>query len=123
MGLMQSLGTALGGWIKGKMGVADGIASLDSNGKIPVSQLPSAITGPMKLIGELDASTNTEPVTPSSSNAGNTWYITGAGTIAGLALDDGDWLVSTGTGWIKQEGSDLGSVQSFADALDAAWSA
>lgn len=123
MGLMQSLGTALGGWIKSKLGVANGIASLDGNGKIPVSQLPASITGPMKLIGELDASTNTAPVTPSSSNAGNTWYITGAGTIAGLALDDGDWLVSTGTGWIKQEGSDLGSVQSFADALDTAWAA
>ena len=40
-------------------GVANGVASLDGSGTVPVSQLPSAVLGALSYQGTWDASTNT----------------------------------------------------------------
>ena len=63
-------------------GQANGYASLDSSGKVPVAQLPNAI---MEYKGTYDASTNTPTLANGAGNAdsdiGNVYRVTVAGTV------------------------------------------
>lgn len=117
--LAHELGQIVGAFLGRSRGAADGFAPTDSNnrlpnsflnpdvvikdgvtGRIPLSDLPlSVTTGGMVYQGEFDASTGTAPDTPATGNKGWMWRATAAGTVAGLVLDIGDYLVSNGTGW------------------------
>ena len=119
MTILQQIGQTVGEFLAAKRGAANGFAPTDTNnklpnsflnsdvvikdgvtGRIPLSDLPlSVTTGGMAYQGSFDASTGTAPDTPSSSNNGWMWRATAAGTVAGLSLDIGDYLVSNGTGW------------------------
>lgn len=118
MTILQQIGQTVGEFLAAKRGAANGFAPTDTNnklpnsflnsdviikdgtGRIPLSDLPlSVTTGGMAYQGSFDASTGTAPDTPSSSNNGWMWRATAAGTVAGLSLDVGDYLVSNGTGW------------------------
>lgn len=109
--------------IEESFGEANGLATLDGNGTIPLVQLPDAILGQMVHAGELNAATgvatltsagktllgttadtitltnDTSPITGYKANQGN-YYITEViGTFAGISLADGDWLVANDSGW------------------------
>jgi hypothetical protein len=62
-------------------GAADGVASLDSNGKVPLSQLPNSI---MEYKGVYNADTNTPALADGAGNAdtaiGDVYRVTVAGT-------------------------------------------
>ncbi|MCL2062590.1 MAG: hypothetical protein FWH03_08235 [Firmicutes bacterium] len=116
--------------VEDERGVANGIATLDENIKIPLSQLPDAILGQMLHAGSWNADTgsaslttnakalldsaenqitltnDTASITGYRANQGN-YYITGtAGTFAGISFDAGDWLVAQDNGWGKIDNSD-----------------
>lgn len=65
------------------VGSANGVASLDSGGKVPVSQLPSTV---MEYQGAWNPSTNTPALSDGTGTAGFTYRVSTAssGTISGL---------------------------------------
>ena len=89
--------------------VGESVASL-VDGKVPTSQLPSAILGALSYQGTWDASTNS-PAVPAATSSNKGWYyvVSTAGTssVDGVAdWEIGDWVVSSGTGWGKIDNSD-----------------
>ena len=80
--------------------VADGVATLNGDGKVPFTQLPSSVTGGMKFVGTIDASAgNTE------ANAVELSALFDELTYANFATDApelvGSYRVVTDAGWIK----------------------
>lgn len=82
--------------------VAGGVATLDENGTIPISQLSDTVTSGLKWISTIDVTTETVD-DASDSNDGYFYKNTVAGTssITGTELEwtVGDWLISNGTEW------------------------
>ena len=93
-----------------KLGVAGGIASLDSFGKVPVAQLPNAI---MEYQGMWSAATNT-PTLSNSGNAatalGNVYKVSAAGTVdfgaGAISFEAGDYAFLGAMGWEKSDTTD-----------------
>jgi hypothetical protein len=84
-----------------------GIATLDSGGKIPASQLPASVTGAMNFQGTWDAATNTPHLTSGTGIKG--WLfkvsVAGATVIDGISQwNVGDSIVFNGTTWDKIDG-------------------
>ena len=75
--------------------VANGLASLDATGKIPVAQLPVSA---MEFKGGWDASSGAYPLTP---DVGDFWTVSVAGTTEGVEFDAGDAIVYNGATWDK----------------------
>jgi hypothetical protein len=67
------------------------------DGKVPASQLPSAVIGSLKYLGQYDADAN--DVFPVDPDQGDYHVISVAGTIDGNDLDVGDWIIYNGTSW------------------------
>ena len=105
----------------GNRGVANGVASLDPNGKVPVAQIPSSIVGAMKYIGVWNASSNTPALpTASDANLGNYYVVTGSGSVNGVAVNSNDWVVSDGAsgGWVVIDNTDrVTSVNGMSGAV------
>lgn len=59
------------------IGTADGLATLDANGRIPYSQLPESA---VELKGYWDASTNTPALVDGTGDVGDEYYVSVAGT-------------------------------------------
>jgi len=103
---LKEVSAALAGKIsQASIGVANGVASLGSDGKIPTSQLPDAVLGALKFQGPWNASTNT-PAIPTVSSSNKGWYyivqVAGSTSVGGVTdWLSGDWVVSTGTAWVK----------------------
>lgn len=98
-----AINTAIQTNVTDKLGVASGIATLDTNGQVPTSQLPSSVLGGLSYQGVWDASTGSYPTTPSKGF----YYVTSvAGTISSKAYDIGDWLVYNGTAWDRVDNVD-----------------
>lgn len=80
------------------------------DGKVPTSQLPSAILGALSYQGTWNASSNL-PAIPAASDSNKGWYyvvnVAGATPVSGVSdWEIGDWLVSNGTSWGKVDNSD-----------------
>ena len=136
MTLLQQIGQTVGEFLAAKRGAANGFAPTDANnklpnsflnsdvvikdgvtGRIPLSDLPlSVTTGGMVYQGEFDASTGNAPDTTSTSNKGWMWRAIAAGTVAGLSLDIGDYLVSNGTSWEQIDNVEV-SVSGASDEI------
>lgn len=82
-------------------GAVNGVATLDSSGKVTASQLPDWLLGQMKRQGLWDAATNTPilPNTPTPEMAGYYYIVNVAGTFNGHYYEVGDWLVENGGTW------------------------
>jgi mucin-19 len=90
-------------------GVANGVATLDSGGKVPVSQLPAAVLGALSYQGTWDASTNTPTLTSSVGTKGYYYVVSVAGSTNLNGITDwlvGDWAVYNGTAWQKVDNTD-----------------
>lgn len=102
-----SIGGA-GAFIKSSLiGTANGIASLDSGGKVPTTQLPASIVGSMNYSGTWNASTNTPNLSSGTGTKGAFYKV----SVAGLSALDGtsnwnvgDLLTFDGTTWDKIDG-------------------
>ena len=95
--------TAIQTNVTDKLGVASGIATLDTNGQVPTAQLPASVLGGLSYKGTWDASTGSYPTTPAN---GYYYVISVAGTISGKVYEIGDWAVYNGTTWDKVDSSD-----------------
>jgi hypothetical protein len=105
--------STLGGVPLTEVGAANGVASLDSGGKVPVSQLPASIVGSVQYKGTFVPGTTTLPAA-ASGNQGWYYIATAAGTYTPpggsqptLTFSTGDWLISNSIVWGTVESSAL----------------
>jgi hypothetical protein len=86
----------------------NGYASLDSNGKVPLTQINDALLGNVNYQGLWNASTNTPTLAnpPSSGTKGYYYIVSTAGTFAGISFEVGDWIISNGSAWQKVDNTD-----------------
>lgn len=109
---LNSLGTEVNGKVNTTLvGAANGVASLDTNGKVPGSQLPNSI---MTYEGLHDVSTNTPTLTDATGDAGQVYRISVAGTrnygSGNLVLNVGDYLIHSGSVWQVADTTDAVST-------------
>jgi hypothetical protein len=100
--------------LRSEKGNANGYASLDSGGKVPISQLPSSI---MEYKGTWNATTNTPTLANGTGDTGDVYICNVAGTVnfgAGpLTFAVGDYVIYSGTIWQRSSGA-VGTVTSVA---------
>jgi hypothetical protein len=92
-------------------GVANGYASLDGSGTVPISQLPAGIVGALVFQGTWNASTNTPTLSNGGvgGSTGHFYIISVAGSTSVDGITDwqvGDWIVNTGASWEKIDNTD-----------------
>lgn len=90
-------------------GVAGGVATLDSGGTVPTSQLPAAVLGALKYQGAWDASTNSPTLTSSVGTQGYYYVVSVAGSTNLNGITDwkvGDWAIFNGSVWQKIDNTD-----------------
>ena len=88
-------------------GAANGVATLDSGGKVPTSQIPQM--GDLNYQGTWDASTNTPTLVSSSGTKGYYYVVSVAGSTNLNGITDwkvGDWAVFNGSVWQKIDNTD-----------------
>jgi len=89
--------------------VANGVATLDGGGTVPVSQLPSAVLGALNYQGTWNASTNTPTLVSSVGTKGYYYVVNVAGSTNLNGITDwqiGDWAVYNGSAWQKIDNTD-----------------
>jgi hypothetical protein len=83
-------------------GNANGLATLDGSGLLPVSQLPISA---MEYKGTWNASTNTPTLADGVGNTGDVYNVSVAGTqdlgSGSITFAAGDWVIYSGTIWEK----------------------
>jgi len=88
-----------------EVGAASGVASLDSGGKVPLSQLPATL---MEFKGSWNPNTNTPTLVDGTGTTGFTYWVSAAdaGPVAGLNdpsmynFQIGDLVIYNGTAWV-----------------------
>ena len=98
--------------LRSEKGVSNGYASLDSGGKVPISQLPSSI---MEYKGTWNAATNTPTLANGTGDTGDVYICNLAGTVnfgAGpITFAVGDYTIYSGSIWQRSSGA-VGTVTS-----------
>jgi len=99
------------------LGAANGVATLDSGGKVPVSQLPASV---VTYLGTWNAATNTPTLVNGTGDAGDLYICNVAGTVnfgAGpITFAVGDWVLYGSGTWQKSNGQN-GTVTSVAASI------
>ncbi|MGJ1362897.1 hypothetical protein ACR79B_20705 [Sphingobacterium spiritivorum] len=101
---IEGLEAALDGKIStSEKGVSNGVATLDINSKVPMSQVPDALIGSVNYQGNWNPATNTPtlPETPAASTKGHYYIASTTGTFNGVEYNNGDWIISNGAVWGK----------------------
>jgi hypothetical protein len=112
-------------------GSANGVAELDSGGKVPLNQLPNAVQGGINIIGFWDANTNTPDISSLILQEGQAYQVSVAGntnlngiTVWGLydlAIWDnsisGNWFKITSSGQVTSVNSQTGAVVLSTDEI------
>lgn len=99
------------------IGAANGIAPLDSGGKVALQYLPSTL---LKYMGVWDASTNTPTLLATDTNRkGQVWNVSVAGTQFGITFSLGDWLIYNDSGVAEKSDNsdDVVSVNGYTGAV------
>lgn len=98
-------------------GSALGVATLDSAGKVPISQIPDSVIGALSYQGTWNATTNTPTLTSSIGVKGYYYVVSVAGTTNLNGITDwqvGDWAVFDGLVWEQIDNTDgVTSVNGF----------
>jgi len=115
-------GTTVSGYIPTtEKAVALGVATLDSAGKVPISQIPDSVIGALSYQGTWNASTNTPTLTSSVGTKGYYYVVSVAGSTNLNGVTDwkvGDWAVYNGTAWQKVDNTDsVTSVNGYTGAV------
>jgi hypothetical protein len=88
-------------------GQANGYASLDGAGKVPVSQLPNSI---MEYQGTWNASTNSPTLADGTGSTGDVYRVSVAGSqnlgSGSISFDVGDYAIYNGSIWEKADTTD-----------------
>ncbi len=100
--------------LRSEKGNANGYASLDSQGKVPISQLPSSI---MEYKGTWSAATNTPTLANGTGDTGDVYICNAAGSVnfgaGAIAFAVGDYVIYSGSIWQRSSGA-VGTVTSVA---------
>jgi hypothetical protein len=92
-------------------GQANGYASLDGGGKVPVAQLPNSI---MEYKGTWNADTNTPTLASGTGSPGDVYRVSVAGTSLSLTFEVGDYVIYNGSTWEKSDTTDsVASVNGY----------
>lgn len=89
------------------LGAASGVATLDAGGKVPLTQIPTSLTGSLQYQGVWNASTNTPTLVSATGTKGWFYKVNVAGT---TNIDSqaywtvGDLIIFDGTNWDRVEG-------------------
>ena len=98
-------------------GVANGVATLDAGGTVPLSQIPASIQGGVSYQGAWNASTNSPTLTSSVGTKGYYYVVSTAGSTNLNGVTDwniGDWAIFNGSIWQKIDNTDaVTSVNGF----------
>lgn len=100
-------------------GAANGVATLDGAGKVPVSQLPNSI---MEYQGTWNASTNSPSLADGVGNTGDVYRVSVAGSqdlgSGSISYGIGDYVIYNGSIWEKADTTDaVSSVNGFQGAV------
>ena len=90
-------------------GLANGVASLDSGGTVPLSQIPASIQGGLIYQGTWNATTNTPTLTSSVGTKGHYYVVSVAGTTNLDGITDwnvGDLAIFNGSVWEQVDNTD-----------------
>ena len=90
-------------------GSANGVATLDAGGTVPLSQIPASIQGGVSYQGTWNATTNTPTLTSSVGTKGYYYVVSVAGStnLNGItSWNIGDWAIYNGTAWEKIDNTD-----------------
>lgn len=103
-----------------QIGVTNGVASLDSQGTVPISQLPDSIFGQMHFGGTYNGVAITassdypqlegQPLPAAADYKGIYFISTASYSEGGEDYLTGDWIVSTGVQWTKVDNTDAVST-------------
>jgi len=100
--------------LRSEIGVSNGYASLDSAGKVPVSQLPASL---MEYKGMWNASTNTPTLANGTGDTGDVYICNVAGSVnfgaGSISFAVGDYVIYSGSIWQRSSGA-MGTVTSVA---------
>ena len=98
--------------LRSEKGASNGYASLDSAGKVPVSQLPSSI---MEYKGMWSAATNTPTLANGTGDTGDVYICNAAGSVnfgaGAITFAVGDYVIYSGSIWQRSSGA-VGTVTS-----------
>lgn len=104
------------------LGIANGAASLDSSGKVPVAQLPDSSTGGVIYLGTWNAATNTPTIVSGVGTKGYFYKVATAGStivdgVSSWAI--GDQIIFSGTVWqrVAETSAPVQSVNSKVGAV------
>lgn len=104
------------------VGAANGVASLDSTGKVPTSQLPAM--GDLNYQGAWNASTNTPTLASGVGTKGYYYVVSVAGSTNLDGITDwvaGDWAVFNGTVWQKVDNTQAYPGAGIANSTGTSW--
>ena len=90
-------------------GAANGVATLDSGGTVPLSQIPASLQGGVSYQGAWNASTNSPTLTSSVGTKGYYYVVSTAGStdLNGVtSWNIGDWAIFNGSVWQKIDNTD-----------------
>ena len=82
-------------------GTNNGLAELDENGKVPLSQINDSILGQVEYKGTWNAASNTPTLPSAPIEKGHYYKVSADGTQFGISFETGDWIISNGTNWEK----------------------
>jgi len=100
-------------------GSNSGVATLDTGGKVPASQLPNSI---MDYLGTWTASTNTPSLADGTGSAGDVYVSSDSGSVnfgsGSISFAAGDWVIYSGSVWQKSVNSNaVASVNGLTGAV------
>ena len=90
-------------------GSANGAATLDAGGTVPLSQIPSSLTGGVSYQGTWNATTNSPTLTSSVGTKGYYYVVSVAGSTNLNGITDwkiGDWAIFNGSVWEKVDNTE-----------------
>jgi len=103
--------------LRSEKGNANGYASLDSLGKVPISQLPSSL---MEYKGTWSAATNTPTLANGTGDTGDVYICNAAGSVnfgaGSITFAVGDYVIYSGSIWQRSSGA-VGTVTSVAASI------
>jgi len=91
-------------------GAPNGVATLDSSGTVPLSQIPNSLKGGLIYQGTWNASTNTPTLASSVGTKGYYYVVSVAGTTNLNGITEwavNDWAIFDGSVWQKIDNTDL----------------
>lgn len=91
-----------------------GVATLDSNAKLDISQIPTQLVGAVVYQGVWDASLNSPALSDATGEKGQYYVVSVSGTqdlgSGNITFDQSDWVIHNGTIWERLDAANVTTV-------------